>query len=132
MRCLRDALEKRLIGLVRNDRGPLVHRHPNSAQMIPMMMRRYDVPDRLVRNEFLRFREDRGRARNIVRNIDHDNVIFHFDHEAVMCRARQIPHAIAHLLRLYTDRRGREVAHSFRDRNVDGWIGGDAGNIDVQ
>ena len=77
--------------------------------MIPMMVHRYHIANRLAGNELLRFREHRKCSRLTVRRVDDDDVITHRDGEAVMRAARQPEDAVGDLLRLDAARAGCSV-----------------------
>ena len=63
VRRFRDALEERLVRLVRHDGGAFVDGGADAAEMIPVMVRGHDVANRLVRDQLLRFCEHRLTAR---------------------------------------------------------------------
>ena len=118
VRRLGDALEERLVRLVRQNRRAFIHRRADPAEMIPVMMRRDDVTDRLARNQLLRLGEHRLAARLRERRVDDRDVITHVDGQAVMRRAGQVIHAVGHLLRLDANRRRLEVADVLRHVDV--------------
>ena len=69
-----------------------------------MMVRRHDVADRLVGNEFLRLRDHGAGSRDVVGQIHNNDMILHLNHEAVMRGAGKVIDALAHLLRVHLNR----------------------------
>ena len=93
---------------MRHDRGALVHRRANSAEVVPVVVGRHDVANGLARDELFRLRQHSKRTRLVVRSIHHDDVILHCDGKAVMRSTRQVIDSFTHLLRIHTHRRRRE------------------------
>jgi hypothetical protein len=88
----------------RHDRRALGPQRPQAARVIEMLVRVHDVPDRLVRDQPVRFGDDVVRARLGQRSLNHHDMIREFDDEAVV-RGGDQPDTVRKLSGL--GRRGR-------------------------
>ena len=84
---------------MRNDRHAFVDRGANAAHVIPMVMHRDDMADRLAGNEFFRLRDHRQGSCLAIWRVNEHDVIFHPNRQTMMSTARQPENAIGDLLR---------------------------------
>ncbi len=122
MRSRGGTFEQGAVRLVRHDRCALVNRCADATHVVPMMVHRDDGPNWLAGNHLLRLREHRECARLAVRRVDEDDVILHFDRQAVMSPAGEPENAIGEPLCLDLNAL-RRWRGSSRYRDVDRHVG---------
>ena len=89
MRQGEQALEVRLVDLVRDDRGALVDEGAQTARVIDVVVRVDDVANRLAGNEPLRLGDDLVRARLALRPLEDDDVVAEVDGEGCVTAENQ-------------------------------------------
>ena len=88
----------RLVDLMRDDRGTLVHERAKAAGVIEVMMGVHDGPDRLARNRFLDLGDHRQRSRFIERRFDHRGIVAHVDGDAMVRSTGEVVDAFGEFL----------------------------------
>ena len=84
--------------VVGDERHALARERAHAAGVIEMVMADDEIPDRLVRHQRARLRDDRERPLVVQRALHDDHVVLHLDHHAVVRAAGHIPHPIGRLL----------------------------------
>ena len=79
----------RLVPHMGDDRRAFMDVGPDTAQVIPVMMRVDDEADRLLGNEPVHLANHGQRSRLVERRLDHHDVVAELDGEAVVAAAGQ-------------------------------------------
>ena len=123
-------LEKRFADVMRDNGHALGYKCPQAASVVKVVMGVDDVFDRPVRNGPLHLGDHRHGAFVVLRPFDDHQMILHFDQDAVMRPACQVPDTICHLLGFHLHGRlpdivrrldvGRRIGFDLADAQIEG------------